>query len=480
MSREPARADGGTLRDHLRRAHLAAATGRLEYEIGGRLAQLFVRRGEIWLAPENPSAGEIRALAGNSADPRWSGLLDRLATRLVESGSPRNVAFRQGDAELARSVVGPVPTAALLRRAARLVAEEGEEVAPDQDAFESPWVADSRLGDTSSSEAHWSPEEAWVLERLRQPMRLGELATSCPFPGRALALTLVGLREVGAVRAVSKPATVAADSGLLRLGELLDARIADSLLARPLTVPDSELRQRVQALAARWPSLDHYALLGVAASASESEIQQAFENLARQVHPSHADRIGGGELGTSLVILFERAVAAYRTLSDPALRVAYNAAHEIVPDVDGQDEDARRREAAGMARDEFERARWEELNGDLHTALSLYEQAAEIDPRAEYLCALAALQAKNKAWSTRAIETYRHALELDPQSSEIRFALGELHERTGDVERARSFYQAALGGRPPHAGARDALRRLGSGRGDEGEGGPLSRFFRRG
>jgi len=466
------------LREHLRRLHAAGATGRLDYETGTRRSQLVVRKGELWLAPENPSAGEARRLLERPAEAEWTPLLVRMAERLLDAGSPRGVRFHEGDAQIPAGLVGPVPTAALLRIAARAAASVRPDEVLDTAAFDAPWVADERLGSSNDERARWSPEETWVLERLRQPMRLGELAADCPFPRRDLSLTLVGLSESGAIRSVSKAKEPAADSGLLRLRELLESRIEATLRQRPLTLSDAELREGARSLASSWPRLNHYELLSLSPSASEVDIQRAFESLARRVHPSHAERIGG-EAGMSLVILFERAVAAFRTLNDPAMRVAYNAAHAISVDLDERSEETRLADAARLARSEFERARYEELNGDLHTALSLYELAAGIDPRAEYLCALGALQAKNKAWVTRAIETYRHALELDPESPEIRFALGELHERRGDIDRARSFYQAAQNGRPPHPGAKAALRRVGPGRGADGEGG-LGRFFRRG
>jgi tetratricopeptide (TPR) repeat protein len=141
--------------------------------------------------------------------------------------------------------------------------------------------------------------------------------------------------------------------------------------------------------------------------------------------------------------------------------------------------DAERRpaEAQRMAKALFERARYEESIDEIYNAVQLAEQAARTDPRAEYWSTLGRLQARNKAWRTRAIESYKNALELDPQDGDVRFALGRLYEQTGDAERARAQYQAAASTRPPHAEARAALDRLGGAA--RGGSGAFGRLFRR-
>ncbi|HLF56918.1 MAG TPA: DnaJ domain-containing protein, partial [Thermoanaerobaculia bacterium] len=272
------------------------------------------------------------------------------------------------------------------------------------------------------------------------------------------------------------------DSGLLKLVELLRARIGASLRERPLGLLDDALQRRLEALARGASAMNHYELLGVKLDAEESEIQAAFEGLARLVHPSHAERPGVILSSGELDGLFERAVAAMRTLGDPALRAVYDDSHGFsrAPDQDSSD---RRLEIAELARREFERARYEERNGDLHSALVLYEQAAAMAPSAEHWLGLARLQAKNPAWGGRALESFRRALELDPQrAGEIRFAMAGVLERSGKLDEAVSYYQSALQGPASPAGAREALERLaGQGHGKEprAAGGRLGRLFRR-
>ena len=65
------------------------------------------------------------------------------------------------------------------------------------------------------------------------------------------------------------------------------------------------------------PAVDLYALLGVARSASGAEIRRAYRVLALQHHP---DRAGAASAET-----FARIAEAYRMLSDPTARTAYDA-----------------------------------------------------------------------------------------------------------------------------------------------------------
>src|SRR4051812_16059077 len=61
---------------------------------------------------------------------------------------------------------------------------------------------------------------------------------------------------------------------------------------------------------------DLYGLLGVHAEAAEEELRRAWRRLALRWHP---DRAGSGATAT-----FQKLLAAYTVLSDPAARAAYD------------------------------------------------------------------------------------------------------------------------------------------------------------
>lgn len=470
---ERVEADRGLL-DGVLRAHLELASGTLEFEVAGRSRRLHFAGGELHLSTDSPFAAAVRELGDSASAERWAPLLARLVEAYLAAGAVHGLVWRAATATPA-GAVGPLPTEALLRRAFASVAATPAPVGE--------LVADAGEHDRAGAPSCWTHEESWVLERLRRPQRYAELRRDCPFPEPQLRAVLAGLTAVGRLRDPQRAPSAPHDSGLLRLNELLAARIGASLREHPLGLLDDALRRRLEALQRSADSLSHYELLGVATDADDGAIQAAFETLARLVHPVHAERASLGFPRAALGRLFERAVAAYRTLGDPALRASYDDSHGISRPVGEAPAPERHAEVEQMARHEFDRAGFEELNGDLHTALTLYERAVELAPRVEYLLALARLEAKNPAWTSRALATCRRALELAPASAEACCVAGELYERAGEPERAAGYYQVAASQRPPYPAAQAALRRLAA-RGIGGPsardgGGPLGRLFRR-
>jgi curved DNA-binding protein CbpA len=67
---------------------------------------------------------------------------------------------------------------------------------------------------------------------------------------------------------------------------------------------------------------DHYQMLGVARGASREEIAQAWRRRARAEHPDRRP----GEVGDEAAGRFRALAEAYRVLSDPARRAAYDRA----------------------------------------------------------------------------------------------------------------------------------------------------------
>ena len=70
------------------------------------------------------------------------------------------------------------------------------------------------------------------------------------------------------------------------------------------------------------PGPDHYQLLGVARGASREEIAQAWRRRARAEHPDRRP----GEAGDEAAGRFRALAEAYRVLSDPGRRAAYDRA----------------------------------------------------------------------------------------------------------------------------------------------------------
>ena len=72
------------------------------------------------------------------------------------------------------------------------------------------------------------------------------------------------------------------------------------------------------------PGPDHYQLLGVARGASREEIAQAWRRRARDEHPDSRP----GDAGDEVAGRFRALAEAWRVLSDPGRRAAYDRAFE--------------------------------------------------------------------------------------------------------------------------------------------------------
>jgi DnaJ-class molecular chaperone len=66
---------------------------------------------------------------------------------------------------------------------------------------------------------------------------------------------------------------------------------------------------------------DHYAILGLAPSASPAEIRRAFRRLALEYHPDRA--------GPDSTPIFQRIADAYAVLAHPNARAAYDALRDV-------------------------------------------------------------------------------------------------------------------------------------------------------
>lgn len=483
----------------VREVHVRRASGLLEIDSPGQRRRLQFIDGELHLPGAHPLAqhlarevASVRATATRpgpeaaAARQRLLRLVERIA-RVISEWRVGDYRFEPGEPSSAGDLVGPLPTRRLLMLGATLGVSE-EELLQRLGGAEARWISGADA-EGPADLLGLSPEERFVLERLRGPMPVRQLLAEAPEgPGETL-VRVAQLRAVGLVVPVRKPghksAGVAATEDGRLLLEKLSERIRGRLEEEPIELGEAEHRALVGDLLARFGGLDHYELLGVKPDASEAKIQEAYERIARRVHPSHAARLGLTGRAAALGMLFESVTTAYRTLSDPESRRRYNERHliDVSPEISASD---RLEEARTVARSHFERALAYSSAGDVHSAIQLLEQASRLDPRSEYLSHLARHLARNPNWRERALETYRAALELDPNDAEIRYEMGMLHEELGDLARARASYSAALSAVPSHAGARQRLERLldggKTGPGEEGRKGRgfLARLFGRG
>jgi tetratricopeptide (TPR) repeat protein len=260
-------------------------------------------------------------------------------------------------------------------------------------------------------------------------------------------------------------------------------RIVDELAARPLALDAEVHRGELKGLLRRLLETNHYELLGVEPGATPDQVHAAFLELARKVHPSHAETLGLEQWRGALDLLFERVTEGYLVLSDAERSKAYR---EIVPleskvevqpgGVVGPAGEERRQEQRDVSRRNFGLARDMAQRGEYHFAVELLNRAVLIDPQPEYYRLLADCQMENPRWHDKAIDNYARAVEGSPTDPELQVALGLACERDGRLERALGAFREALTLLPSHQVAIASLARVQQRAREERGGGALGRL----
>jgi len=219
---------------------------------------------------------------------------------------------------------------------------------------------------------------------------------------------------------------------------LFSERIARSLAERPLELGAEEHRERVAAMLREVGGATFYQLLSLGPTASPEKVHEGYERVARLVHPSHAPALGLEGREGVLEVLFERATAAYVTLSHPGKRRDYD--REIGPA--GWPETAsgksRAEENRDRARGYFNRATAFAAKDDFHFAIELLREAVRIDPQAKYFVLLGDLQTRNQHWLRHAVESYARALEIGGPDPQVEEAILRVRQRMTDVAAGRA------------------------------------------
>lgn len=484
--------------DVLRVLHERGVSGVLEIDPTGHRRRLFFRDGELYLPGGHPLARrlaeQVAELSGNAsrAAPadreetrrRLLELIERIVDVLLDW---RRGAFQliEGREALPADLVGPLPTRRLLMVGGTQGAEEGELVR--RLGGESARLVATPAQNPASSRdlLGFSPEEHFLLERLRTPMRIEELLRESPMSRAELARRLAQLMAIGLVRATDEHAGSVAAVGAPRdedaaVVQRLGDRIARALADEPVSLEPEAHRARLADLLARSGGLNFYELLEVSTGASSEEVHAAYERLAKLAHPSNARRLGLVGRDEGLRLLFDRATRAYVTLIDPERRRVYNQTEMIELAAGPASSADRAQERRQLARQSYEKGITYAAASEFHFAAELLGQAVRTDPRAEYWMALGRVQARNPNWIGRAVESFRAALELEPDNPNVRFALAQLFEQIGDLERARVQYASVVRLAPQNFEAAERLAKLTEKRGQRPDGGGLfDRIFRR-
>lgn len=259
---------------------------------------------------------------------------------------------------------------------------------------------------------------------------------------------------------------------ILRLLMLGLVRKQDSL-PEPVQIESdasSELDRRLDEMLRHSEPDDLYAILAVAADASEQQIKEAYHALAKQYHP---DRFQSKEYSEVLRAkaekLFARITGAYARLGDPASRTTYD--RERLKRVTPFAASALGRSAADLDRDNmaevmFRAGQGFYSKGDFEKATEKLKECVWLKPDvAKYRYFLGASQSEVPKLRKEAEQNLLKAIELDRAQPEAYLALGRLYLKVGMVRRAEAQVREVLQRSPENAEAGKLLQEITSGDG---------------
>jgi curved DNA-binding protein CbpA len=215
-------------------------------------------------------------------------------------------------------------------------------------------------------------------------------------------------------------------------------------------------REQVAGLLRQAGEANFYQLLDISSTARAQEVHEAYDQIARLVHPANAGRLGLIGREGVLEMLFERLTLAYLTLFQTDRRKAYD--RDLDPEAWGATAwgtapDRRREEARGVAQGYYQRAVGLVAESDFHFAIELLQQAVRVDDsRPEYHFLLGKLQAKNSRWLRVAAENLEHAGAMGSRDPELPALLAQVRERLTAGEALRR--PSTDGSSPSTAGRR--------------------------
>ena len=252
--------------------------------------------------------------------------------------------------------------------------------------------------------------------------------------------------------------------GLLRKGDYVPEAVPEE--------PDvsSELEGKVDEMLRVSESGDLYRILGVTAEATESQVKQAYHELARQYHPDRfQSRKFTPELRLKAQQLFTSITGAYARLGDQAERSAYDR-ERMKRGASGGSAPKGRSGASPdretMAEVMYRAGQGFYSKGDFEKAAEKLRECVYLKPDvAKYQYLLGASQAEVPKMRKEAEQSLLKAIELDRAPTEPYLALGRLYLKVGMARRAEAQVREALRLHPGSVEAADLLRQITSGAG---------------
>jgi curved DNA-binding protein CbpA len=213
---------------------------------------------------------------------------------------------------------------------------------------------------------------------------------------------------------------------------------------------------------------NYYELLGIAKSATTSDVRKAYARLARERHP---DRFPDPAEKLRAQQTFQEITAAFNTLSNDRSRAEYDTGLAAPPRPPVPEE---------IAREAFDRGQKLFEAKNFFDAVELFRTAvAHNGQEARYHAALGRALARNPRWVREGIQSLEKAVQLAPKQAGFHAELAALLAGQGLRIRARKAAEAALRIDPHQATALEVMAAVGEDEPPPSDGGGLRGLLRR-
>jgi curved DNA-binding protein CbpA len=341
------------------------------------------------------------------------------------------------------------------------------------------FVAATRASSNRGASGKLLPVESYVLSRVDSPTRVEEIAATTGMAEEDANRTICTLIAAGFLKVVPN----------------------DVPMSEVNQSHDSQLSEEVSRKLHFYTTADYYEVLGVTRNSSSGEIKKSYYQLAKKFHPDRHRQPEHTHLRTKLEALFARITQAYETLSEPALRGAYDtqlkrsptspsvdppiaeshlnpelAQHSIAAaahtapsngsagppaeDSDNQEQNSSRSGSTpGLSAEQLYkqgRARYD--RHEYHAAVHLLREAVRLDPsKPAYHYHLGIALVRNPRTRREAEQHLSKAAELEPYNAQVRAKLGTLYKEAGLLKKSEHYLNEALSLDPENKLARREL-----------------------
>lgn len=232
----------------------------------------------------------------------------------------------------------------------------------------------------------------------------------------------------------------------------LDAATGPAAAEAPASIDD------VLSLREKLASRNFYQILRVSRTASGEEVKKAYFQMARRLHPDRFNADMAKEYKKQIDEVFDAITTAYRTLSNKALRTAYDSKSGSPAQEDAQS-------AGRLAEIKFRQGKTLYSQERYEEAISyLREAIRDRKDKGDYYLLLAMAEAKVPGYVRKAEEDFLKAISMEPWNPEGYLGLGMLYRKEGLHTKALKQFEKAVEADPEHLAAREAYEEL-SGKG---------------